>query len=685
MKSPYNVDDFFDIDLPSTLEEIEGKLNFENSKHESYTNLSESLVSKGEMKLVQGDFSGLKLFDLAIKLDPTNPKLFFKGALALFEYGSENDCTEALLEASRKLKKCVGIDPNFFDAWHAWGNALYLLGEKTGHFHYYLDAKKRFEKALTLTEEIPNEVLADLHWYLGDTWMEIAEKSSEPSDLQHALSEFKKAESLNENLSWHFWESYGLCYTALGTSSNDIRYFFKAVDCFKNCISIAISKEKGWLHLGDTLFCIYEKTHDEDHFTKANECYAAAAELKPKRTRVYVSWAKLLLDSGRWMKDVKRLQSAVEKCKKASFKKKRSPKIHSLMAEAMAELGLLTQDLKLLYHAQNKALRASEFDEDMPEVWHVLGTTHFMLAEYFNDIEQYYVAMEKFQIGLSIDRTFHVLWHDLGKVFAKFGSIENNPEHFQKACLFYEKALHLKSDSVYHYNYALSLTKIGELINSQDYVQKAIEQFEYAIHLQKNVIYHHSDWMFEYATALDMMGDFFDEDKYYKKALEIFHHVQMIDPEFPQIHYHIALCYGHFGEMTGEVDLFQRAIHHYKIAYAHENENEQTVLDWALTLINIQLHIPETSEDNYFTEAEFKMIQAAKLGNIHAYYALACLYSLTKQFQKGMLFLQKAFTYHALPPLAELLHDDWLENLRSTEAFQRFAISLENLPNTSED
>jgi hypothetical protein len=42
-----------------------------------------------------------------------------------------------------------------------------------------------------------------------------------------------------------------------------------------------------------------------------------------------------------------------------------------------------------------------------------------------------------------------------------------------------------------------------------------------------------------------------------------------------------------------------------------------------------------------------------------------------------MEFIHKALEARALPPLEDLFEDEWLDNLRSTEAFTAFITALE--------
>ena len=101
-------------------------------------------------------------------------------------------------------------------------------------------------------------------------------------------------------------------------------------------------------------------------------------------------------------------------------------------------------------------------------------------------------------------------------------------------------------------------------------------------------------------------------------------------------------------------------------------------MDWALTLINLS-QITSSTEDReqLWKEAEYKLIQSAKLGNTEVFYHLACLYSLMMHFEKSIYHLERAEQFDALPPLDEVLEDDWLENLRQTEVFRSFINHLQ--------
>ena len=148
----------------------------------------------------------------------------------------------------------------------------------------------------------------------------------------------------------------------------------------------------------------------------------------------------------------------------------------------------------------------------------------------------------------------------------------------------------------------------------------------------------------------------------------------------------MALALSHLGEFNSEIETFFRAIHHYRLSLKHDEDNEHIILDWALTLINLAGHVYDPVEaEQFYRDAEHKLILAAKLGNLQSYYHLCGLHSLMGQLEKAMYFLTKADSYDALPPLEELLEDEWLDNLRETGDFREFIFQLEHRPNLQEE
>ena len=236
----------------------------------------------------------------------------------------------------------------------------------------------------------------------------------------------------------------------------------------------------------------------------------------------------------------------------------------------------------------------------------------------------------------------------------------------------------IQEKSVYFYEYAQVLVKVSEAYDDEERLNWALSNFEQAFQLQKNAVYLKPEWLYHYANALDLKGDYADEDTYYIKALEILKRVLVLDPDFPDVHYKIAVVYSHLGELIEEKEAFHRAVSHYKLAYQKNEEHDTLLLDWSLTLINLSEMSSETEErEHLLREAEYKLTQAARLGNTEVFYHLSCLYSLLMNYERSIYYLERAEQFESLPSLDEVLEDDWLENLRQTELFRSFINHLQ--------
>jgi tetratricopeptide (TPR) repeat protein len=650
----------------------------ESSKQIWTDDVASFYLSQGELALLKGDLQGLELFEKASELEPDNAEIFYRQGLALFEHGSTEGKEKALLLATKKFKIATGLSPHYFEAWQAWGNTLHLLGTTYKEHHYFLEAEEKLKKALLLGKNSASDLFSELYWDYGKVWTEIALHSGEAIDCQKALDAFQEAAVNPDHLPQEFWNDFGLSCLEMADLVNDTRLIIKAIHCFKSAIALTLSSFEGWLLLARSMTLLYAHTHDEDHFTQAHECFSAAAHLKPYSLELWHEWAEFLLDSGRRTQDPKRLKCCLEKCQRGYVFSAKDAQLIATWAEALATLGQISDRIDLLYEAQNKITEAMELSkEEDPEVWHSYAKTLFSWGLYFDDFDYYYQAIENFQEGLSFDRTRYEDWYGLAKVYARVGDTEDDADAFEKSVRFYAKAFDLKPVSSHYFDYGFALSRLGEMKNDPELLKRALSYFEYTLQTQKNAIYLHPEWLYHYAITLDLLGDANEDQNGYQKSLDIFSQILMINPDFPRIHYRIGLAYSHLGEALGEMDHFYRALNHFRLALKQEEENDFVILDWGITLINIAQHTYDKDlADQCRREAESKLIQSARLGNLQAFYHLACLYSLLQQYDKSLHFIHKSHEVGSLPCLDELLDDDWLEGLRMTASFQEFLTHL---------
>lgn len=646
-----------------------------SSPREKHSNL---FFKQGENLLLKGDRTGIDFFDYAASLDPSNVQLMYEMALALTDFAEHQGKREDFLLANKKFKCALKNDPNHFPSLHGYALNLYTLGIQTEEFHYFLEAKEKFQKALEVSDAVDRDLLYDLYTQFGSNMLEIALHSEEICDFNIALDLYNQAKAMYPSHSSEFWYEFGRICVELSRHIEDDRLLIQAIDCFSLAVKLNKKDFDHWFLLGTSLSKLYESTHDEDHFSRANECLSSAAKINPKEGDLWLAWSRLLLKSGRRLRDTKRLHAAIEKCQTGYPLLSDPSLICANWSEALATLGIIDDHIDLLHEAENKMIEIIEHYGSEPETLHAYGYCLYGFGRYFNSVDYYYQAIEKFQEGLSIDRTYDELWYAMGKTYAVAGALENDEEMLKQSLAFFKKAIHFNPLSTYLFEMGLAFLHLSELDHSKLSLQMALYYFEKAISKEKNTVYLHPDWLFEYAVALDAYGDQAEDEMFYVKAIEILSHVLVTDPDHPEIHHKIGLVYSHYAELALEKDLYRKALFHYQLAYQHNEENDILLLDWGLCLINYSEALDfEEEKNSILNEAEYKMIQSAKLGNIQAFYHLACLYSIKKDLERAMYFIVKAKEFEALPNLDDIVEDAWLENLRSTEDFSRFLSALE--------
>ena len=130
------------------------------------------------------------------------------------------------------------------------------------------------------------------------------------------------------------------------------------------------------------------------------------------------------------------------------------------------------------------------------------------------------------------------------------------------------------------------------------------------------------------------------------------------------------------------MEYFEKANNCFKLATKQDLEDENIWLEWGLMLISFSFeNVEEENQKKYYIQAEQKLIKAGQLGNQHSYYHLASLYSLCSRFEESINFLEKAKQIDMLPPIDEMLDDEWLENLRNSELFSNFLHEIEKKQN----
>ncbi len=586
--------------------------------------------------------------------DPQNPELYYRQGLALMEM-KEARCLQL---ACKQFKRATELKPNYSEAWQSWGRALEALEDP-------ILAKEKYTRA-------------NSHWDMGRMAYLIGKESGEVSDVKEALDALEKAGNQQSNLPGKYWIDFGNAYLLMAELVRDPHLITKSIHAFKRAVSLMLDSPEGWKHLARAIERLYQQTHEEDHFTQANECFAAALHLHPCDGDLWLQWAQFLLDSGRRSRDEKRLNLGLEKCRQAQIYLPKDPHVIATGAQLLALLGEITESVGLLYEAEDKMNAAMDMDEDDPFLSYAFGICYISFAHYFEDPDYFSQAIEKLQWSLSLDRTLHASWHAMAQCYSALAQIDEDEESLKTAIRFHAKAEALFPSTSYLAAYAIALTQLGEMKNEPTLFEEAIRRFEWALSQQKNALYSHPEWLFYYAVALDLYANYQDEEGYYLKAIDILSQVIMVEPDFPLLHQRLGLVLAHLAELRESPEGFYRAVHHFRLALKNDPENDYVLLDWGVCLLNLASYLYDTEEkEMVLREAQNKLNAAARLGNVQAFYQLACFYSLFQQYETSLYFLDKAGRAHALPTIEEILDDEWLEGLRRTAPFQDFLIHLE--------
>lgn len=628
---------------------------------------------KGALLLKKGDPSGLEFLDMALKLKPEDDALLMEQGHLLAGLGIKSQTLEHLKQAIGRFKQILRRHPDDLIAWQAIGYARYAIARTFNDFQYYLSSKAAYQRAMEQIASKQSESIGELYWDAASVNFEISKHSGEISDLNESIQLMTKAMNTHEALPSEFYEQFGTIYLTLGNRLGDVRFHLKAIGCHKQAISIAMQSHSSWLHLGLTLSQVYQLTHDEDYFQQANECLATSAKYATSAGHIYEAWAELLLHSGIQTKDAKRLHAATVKCQRALIYGQKSPKLYALWCESLALLGEFREDIAMLHSAREKAEELADLFGKCVESAYAKGIVHLSLGRFYKETDEYYKAIETFQLGLAINSATPKLWNVFAKAFHESFYLDGDEISLRNACRFHAKALQLSPESSYFFDLAHALFELAEHVQDIKPLQQSLSYFEQAFSRHPDANYLKPRWLYFYALAFDLLGDLAEEEHYYERSIELLNRVLVLDPDFENIHYRLGIVYTHLGELSLSRQAFEKAQYHFKLAHKRCSEDDRIYLEWGISLINMaENQIFDVVKEQIYKEAEFKLTQAAKLGNLQSYYHLGCLYALMEKPESSLYYLEKAMAHSALPPAEDMLEDAWLENVHEKEFFKAF-------------
>lgn len=645
--------------------------------------LAQLFVMRGEALIEAEQPQYLNYFETAEKLAPNDSLLLLRIAVALT---TQRGNVKNLLEASRYTEKSVQIDPDSIDGWHAWGNILVGIGSLTQDIDCLYLADKKYEKAVSFG---PTSENISIYWQWGVCWHLIGKQSGEATDYHTAISKYRMAADAEFSL-YLFLNDYASALVDLGSLISREEFLFEAVELYRAAVEDVPNFFEGWFNLASAYQIIYEITEATDYFTLSRACFENASQINHSSSMLWMKWGVLLGTAGKMQRNVELLEESMLKLEKADCLQSHEPETLSKWAEVIISLGVYKERLDYFKLAEQKIIRALQIHPENSHYWYIYGQCLNELGRYFNDEKYYLLAIEKLQHGLSLNSSDPLIWYALGLSHFALGELKQDIEHLYKTVKYCSKVMQLGGELFPQFwnDWGVAFMKIGELTSDKKYIQEAIEKFEEAIRTsarEGDATSIDPDWLYNCGCAYDFMGDFEDDERYYEKAIQLLSQALVIKPDFIFARYNLAIALTHLGEVTSEVDFFYQALHLFEEVVTEDCEDEMSWNDWGLALMQLSQLLQDPAKpgvvDKLQQEAEHKFIQAISFGSEYAYYNLACLYSLNGNYSDAVYYLERAELVGSLPPIEDIMHDEWLEGLRSTHQFRSFVKQLSNRPN----
>jgi len=633
-------------------------------------------VSKGELELKNGNKTVTQTFALASRIAPSSVKVLLRQGLAFAQQQRNIRC---LLLACKVLKLATALDASCFEVWFLWAKVLVQIGNFHNEAKYLKEADDKFSKAMDIASK-KNSVDGKFFWQWGLCWYYHGKLSGEAMDFKIAVDKYQEASQCGVRDAC-FWNDYGNALVDLGCLLGRYELIFSASQMYQSAIDADGEYFPARLNLACSYQELYEVSGAEDFFRLADESFRGAVALNTDDVSLWIKWGVLYLNAGKLQRDVRRVESAIERFQKANDCEPRHSLVLERWAEAETLLGLYTDRLDLLRAAEAKILESCTLASDGSHIWYVYGCCLNALGRYFDDMDYYHHALDRFQHGLSLHPKEVKLIHGMALSYFAIGDSCGDVSMLEKSIGCFNDAVALGNINASQFwnDWGVALMKIAQLSDSRPSLEEAVEKFEYAITMQggdQDTTMLDPELLYNYGCALDFLGDFSDEASYYERSIKVLAQVVVLDPDYVHARYNLAIAWSHLGELTSDVDCFRKALEQFEAVIANDNEDEMAWNDWGLALLNLAnlINDPACEQDTktLYQQVENTLFRAIALGSVQAFYNMACLYSLMGNYAGAIHHLERAMIAGTLPPLDDMMHDEWLEGLRSTESFHSF-------------
>jgi len=651
--------------------------------HDEKTLLAILFIGRGKNQLEARDPHFIDSFDIASQLAPELYDIHYLQGKACAEHLDNVHC---LTLASQAYSKAVACKPDGFESWFNWGDVLIFIGLFYQEVSYLAEADHKFQMAEAILRQRGPLTSDDaiVYWRWGLCWSLMARQAGEPQDLRIAIDKYKQAESLGFQ-DPDFWHDYGSTLLELGMLIQRPELLVDASDLYHKALERSPDSFEYWFSLACCYQYLYEINLDESYFERSHAAFDKASKVESNESRLWLKWGQLLIGGGKATRNLEKIKASLAKFEKANACESNNPLILSRWGEAEMIIGTNLDRLDHIRSAESKIVKSLEIFPESPDIWFFYGACLNALGHYFHEDEYYNQAIEKFQYGLSLDRHHPLLWYGLGMAHYSLGDRWEDIPLLEKAVRDFAHVIECGGGSFAQFwnDWGVAYMKLGEVTDTKEYVQMAIEKFERALKhptIEKDKGNVDLEWVYNYGCAFDFLGEFTGDESCYERAVFLLSQVIQADPKHAHAGYNLALALSHLAEAMSDVTLYEKAIEQYLIILGRDNEDELACYDLGMTYI----HLANLVQDKHHLGknqallhlAEHRLLQSAALGNPHAHYAIACLFSLAGNFDAAMHYIERAQHQGTLPSIDEMMREEWLSALRQTPAFRQFITHL---------
>lgn len=636
------------------------------------------LLLQGAEQLARGEPRVFDTFELAARVTSYSPWIFFQQGLI---FASQENNSRCLKLAINNFKKAAEGKPSSFAGWHKWAESLLILGILDHDLETLVDAQTKFVQANTLfPSDATIELTGVFHWKWAVCLAMIGLHSGEPVDFFESVNHFRiAAQSGCQNP--QFLLDYGNALADLGSLIEKQELFLEALQHFELVTKMDPENSEGWRCHGCCLAKLHEMAPKAEYVSQAFESFKASTALYDQNGYLWLKWAQLESHQGRATGSKDLLESSLEKFSKANQLEPNHPGILGNWAETELILAFYHDRHDLILSAKSKIIKSLELQPGNSDGWYVYGACLNEMGRYFEEKSYYLEAIEKFQHGLSLKRQNPLLWYGMALSNFALGELQDDQSLIEKSVYYCARVLECggSPNAQFWNDWGVALLKLGEMTNQSKHVELAIEKFERAL---KQPLFDPEnedvdlEWIYNYSCALDLLGELTEDPRHFEKAVHMLSQLLQMEPTYTEARYNLALALSHLAHALSDLELFNKAVEHFQFLVNEDPEDDIVLLDFATCLVNLALLVDDVNKPNQsealFRQAEGHLLRTAALGNNDAYYLLASVCSLSGQYPLGMHFLEKAEALRALPTVEQILHDDWLEDLRNTPSFKQF-------------